>query len=197
MNNNKRVIMNIVRTFGVGLIATLSLFAHDAQAQQNRQITEAPITIENVWSPPTLGSQRIGVVYFKLTNKQSFPVTVTGASSPVSERAELHTHLHDNGVMQMRSLPNITLQPGESVTFEPGKKHIMLMELEVPLNKGSRFPLRLRTENGKEYEFKVPVISRSVAMQLYNMDHTMPDASPSASDVQKIDEEPKHSHPHH
>ncbi len=45
--------------------------------------------------------------------------------------------------MSMRTVESIDLPPGQTVTFEAGERHIMLIGLKRPLVEGDRFPLTL------------------------------------------------------
>jgi len=65
------------------------------------------------------------------------------ASTPVAATAEVHETTNDNGVMRMRPVPTLALEPGKSVTLTPGGYHLMLMGLKHPLKQGDSFPLTL------------------------------------------------------
>lgn len=47
--------------------------------------------------------------FMVLKNDADKPVTLTAAASPDAGRAELHTHLHENGVMKMRQVESIEI----------------------------------------------------------------------------------------
>lgn len=99
------------------------------------------IAIENAWSRPAAAG-RVGVVY--LTVKDSGPAdTLTGASSPVAARAELHESFTENGVSRMRPVGPLQIEPGKPLTLAPGGLHIMLMGLKQPLKTGETFPVML------------------------------------------------------
>lgn len=51
---------------------------------------------------------------------------------------------HDSGMMTMRELPDgVSLEAGETVSFEPGSYHVMMPELAEPLVAGEEFELTL------------------------------------------------------
>jgi len=52
---------------------------------------------------------------------------------------------------------------GQSVTFEPGGLHVMLMKLREPLARGATFPLALEFEDGGSIELEVGVLSMDEA----------------------------------
>jgi len=46
-------------------------------------------------------------------------------------------------VMTMRAVPTLVIQPGQTVRFEPGGYHVMLIGLKQPLVVGQRVPATL------------------------------------------------------
>jgi len=75
------------------------------------------------------------------------PDRLIGLSTPVAATAELHETIHDSGVMKMRPMAGIALEPGKPVTFSPGGYHVMLMGLKNLLKAGDRVPLTLTFEH--------------------------------------------------
>ena len=110
-----------------------------------------------------------------LRNTSDEEVTVTGGSSPVAGRVELHeTVKTDSGSMQMQQKQGgFTIPAGGSMTLEPGGDHIMLMELQSDLATGSEATVTLQTSSG-EVALTVPVRAFSGAEESY-------EPSPSSS----------------
>ena len=84
-----------------------------------------------------------GAVYLTLTNHGHLSDHLVGAATPIAERAEMHTHRMEDGLMKMRKVDQVELQPHEEVVFTPSGNHIMLIGLSQVLKKGERFPLML------------------------------------------------------
>jgi copper(I)-binding protein len=74
------------------------------------------------------------------------PDRLVGASTPVAAMAEVHETVNDNGVMRMRPVALLPLQPGKAVVLKPGGYHIMLMGLKQQLKDGDTFPVTLSFE---------------------------------------------------
>ena len=70
---------------------------------------------------------------------------------------ELHTHLHDNGVMRMHQVPESVIPAQQKVALQPGGLHIMLIDLKAPLKVGDTVPLTLRFETAGSVQLDVPV----------------------------------------
>src|SRR3546814_21036826 len=76
------------------------------------------------------------------------PQTITGASSPSAERAELHESRKVGGLMKMSPIPKLTVARGQSVMFEPGGKHVMLFGLDPKVKPGGTVRLDLKLADG-------------------------------------------------
>jgi copper(I)-binding protein len=100
------------------------------------------IEFEHVWARPTMGAGSSGAVYFTVTDKGA-PDQLVGATTPVAATAGVHETIDDHGVMKMRPVPSLALEPGKPVTLKPGGYHIMLTGLKAPLKAGDSFPLTL------------------------------------------------------
>ncbi len=101
----------------------------------------ADVRIEDAWSRPALAG-RTGVVYLTVQDTGA-PDTLTGASTPVANQAELHESIVDHGVAKMRAVASLDVGPGKPVTLAPNGYHIMLMGLKQPLKAGETFPVTL------------------------------------------------------
>ncbi len=104
------------------------------------------IDIAHPWARATPGASKNGAMYVTLIDRGA-PDRVTGVSTPAAEHAELHETIDDNGIMKMRPVDGIALQPGAPVTLAPGGKHIMLMGLKAPLKLGDTFPVTFTFEH--------------------------------------------------
>jgi copper(I)-binding protein len=85
-----------------------------------------------------------GVIYLKLVNEGGRADTLLKVESQVAEAAEMHeTKIDENDVMRMRPLAHLEIPAGESVSLEPGGKHIMLIKLKQALKSGEKINLTL------------------------------------------------------
>jgi hypothetical protein len=101
----------------------------------------APIQVDHVWSRAALAGHE-GAVYLTITDTGP-PDTLTAVTTPVASMAELHRSFNDNGVMKMRPVGALPIEPGKPVTLAPGGYHIMLMGLKQTLKEGDSFPVTL------------------------------------------------------
>jgi len=102
---------------------------------------ETSIHLDHVWSRAALAGHE-GVVYLTITSAgtQDSLVDIT---TPASANAELHQSFSDHGVVRMRPVPSLQIEPGKPVTLTPGGYHIMLKDLKRPLKQGDSFLITL------------------------------------------------------
>lgn len=130
----KRIVMAVLLLAGSSGLA----LAADYQA--------GALTVSTPWARATPPVAQTGAGFMTLTNAGSDGDTLLGASADVSERVELHTHTHENGVMKMRQVENIPVPANGSARLEPGGLHVMFIGLRAPLVAGQRFPVTLQFE---------------------------------------------------
>lgn len=130
-------------------LATATAIAHDFKA--------GAIHIDHPWARASIGMAKAGAAYMVLTNEGSETDRLISASSDVAESVELHTHLMDDGVMRMRQVEAIEIDPGAPSVLEPGGLHVMLIGLKQPLAAGESFPMTLTFEQAGEVTVEVSV----------------------------------------
>lgn len=133
----------------VMLVSAMVVVATATLAQQNG------IQIENAWSRPAMQG-RVGVVYLTIVDHGAAD-RLTGVSSPIAERAELHESFSEGGMAKMRPVASLTLDQSKPAVLAPGGYHIMLMGLKQPLKQGEAFPITLTFANAGEVTSQVTV----------------------------------------
>jgi len=135
------------------------------------------IQIENAWSRAMQG--RTGVVYLTIVDHGAAD-RLTGVSSPVAGKAELHESFSEGGVSKMRPVASLALDQGKPVVLGPGGYHIMLTDLKRPLNQGDAFPVTLTFANAGQVTVQVAVQRPGAAMPMHMPMHGngMPGAKP-------------------
>lgn len=113
------------------------------------------VEIANAWARATPGKAENGAAY--LTIEAASPDRLTGITTPVAEKAELHQMTLEEGIMKMRPLEGLDLPAGRPVTLKPGAVHIMLMGLTQKLRPGQSFPLTLHFAKAGAREISVAV----------------------------------------
>lgn len=136
------------------------------------------IEIENAWSRAAMQG-RVGVVYLTIIDHGAAD-QLTGVSSPLADKAELHESFSEGGVSKMRPAASLALESGKPAVLAPGGYHIMLMNLKRPLNQGDKFPITLTFANAGQMTVQVEVQKPGAAMPMHMPMHSdgMPGAKP-------------------
>ena len=112
--------------------------------------------VEHAWARASAGNATVAAAYMTVTDNGR-PDRLIGVSTPVAAEAQLHETIDDHGVMKMRLLDGVALEPGKPVTFKPGGYHVMLIGLKSPLKAGDSFPLTLTFEQAHPITVTVKV----------------------------------------
>lgn len=113
--------------------------------------------IDHPWSremPPTAPT---AAVYFVVQNQGDSADRLLRVDTPAAGKAELHEHLHQNGVMKMQQVASVEIAAKTAVAFAPMGYHVMLFSLPKQLKDGERFPLTLHFEHAGAVQVEVVV----------------------------------------
>ena len=121
------------------------------------ETTAGTLTISHPWSRATAASARAGALYLTVANTGAEADRLTGVSTEVAERCELHLSGTSGDVMTMRMVDQVEVPGGGSAIFAPMGAHVMLMGLKAPLKKGSSFPAVLHFEKAGDVTVEVTV----------------------------------------
>jgi copper(I)-binding protein len=135
--------------FAALCLAAGSSAAHDYQLQS--------LHIDHPFARATPPGARSGGAFFTLENAGTRSVRLLGAVSPAAGSVELHQMAMEGGVMKMRMVNALVVDPGSKLELKPGGYHVMLSDLKQPLKAGDRFPMTLTFEGAGTIEVSVEV----------------------------------------
>ncbi|MBK1718285.1 copper chaperone PCu(A)C [Thiocystis violacea] len=115
------------------------------------------ITVEDPYARAVPPGQPNSAVFMAILNRGASDRALVGAESPAAKVVELHTHVHEDGMMRMRRVERIDLPAGETVTLKPGGLHVMLIGLKGDLQPGDSVELTLIHDDGEKIQVKAPV----------------------------------------
>ena len=133
--------MNIIHgpRLGLAVACTVLLTAGTATAQDFKA---GALTLKQPWTRATAGT--VGAGFVEIVNGGKTADQLVSASSPASDRMEIHTMTMERGIMRMRPLPDgIVIPPGATASLRPGGNHLMLIGLKAPLAQGQTVPVTL------------------------------------------------------
>lgn len=152
------------------LAATANVAAAAAIADT---IKSGDISVEQAWSRATPPGAGAGAVYMTLSTAGKGADRLVKVESTAAKSAELHTMSMDaGGVMKMRPVAAIEVNPGRKTELKPGGVHVMLIGLRKPLVEGDIVPLTLTFDKAGRVEVQARVgkagAQGSAAMKPHN-----------------------------
>lgn len=106
------------------------------------------LNVSNAWMRATAPGQKVAGVYFDIESKRN--AKLVGVQTSLTDNAEVHQMSMDGDVMRMRPVDSVELPAGETVKFKPGGYHVMLFDLQRPLEPGGQIALALLVEDENE-----------------------------------------------
>ncbi|HCG78460.1 MAG TPA: copper chaperone PCu(A)C [Oceanospirillales bacterium] len=109
--------------------------------------TAESVLVHDPYVREPVPGRSMSAAFMTLTNTSDQAQRLVSVSAPWASSIEIHTHLHENGVMKMRQIESLEVPAGESVTLEPGGLHLMLFGLKTPLK--SELPMTFCFDNSE------------------------------------------------
>lgn len=127
------------------------------------------LTISDPWSRPAMVDGN-GAVYFVIENDSGIDDVLLSVETDIVEVAEIHKvvmvdpnatehgaeenmdedmseMMADDMIMEMERQENVPVANGETITFEPGSYHVMLIDLTQELKEGDTITVTLHFKN--------------------------------------------------
>ena len=87
---------------------------------------------KDAWVRSMPPGAQVSAAYGKLMNHSDQTVTLSTVSSDISGTAEMHEVIAEGDQRRMAELESIDIAPHETLIFEPGGRHIMLLDISAP-----------------------------------------------------------------
>ena len=147
--NTRRMIMPVLL---LAIAAALAACSSDDGAASCDDVD-----LENVWVRLPAGENT--ALYFDATNGGDAEVVVVSATSDIATRYELHETEMVEGQMEMKAVPDqqVPVPAGETVSFEPGGLHVMVMGLTADLQEGDAVDFTIGFDADCAIDVEAPV----------------------------------------
>lgn len=109
----------------------------------------ADISVNNAYARASIGHAPNSAVFLTIENKGDKAVSLKAVkSSPeLCKEAQIHTNIREDGMMKMKKLDELKIEPKSSKELRPGGDHIMLIELSKALKEGDKISLILEFDD--------------------------------------------------
>jgi len=129
------------------------------------------VTVKDAWGKATAPGQDNGTIQFSIVSKKE--AKLVSISSSVAGTVEIHSMVHENGMMKMRPVEFITLQAEKWVDLKNTGNHVMLLNLKQPLKAGDTIPLILTLEFPDKHrisvEAKAAIKPQGASQEMHDM----------------------------
>lgn len=132
------------------LLASLISFSGFANQAADLEV-ENPFVREMPPTAPATGA------FMTLHNRSDQEIAIVSAESDAAKTVELHTHIHDQGVMRMREIPEIGVPAMGHTELKPGGLHVMLIGPTRKLAEGDSIIITLVMKDGSKKHIEAPV----------------------------------------
>jgi len=131
------------------------------------------IVVEDAYIRATIPGTSVSSAYMNITNNGLKATRLIGAGADISDRVEIHQHLMADGMMKMRKVDGLEIKPNQQMMLMPSGYHLMIFDLDKPLNDGESVKVQLHFSHGESQEIEVPVksIKRRTAKKHHHQHH--------------------------
>lgn len=172
----------ILRILVTATLVLSSLLVHAGTVADSVEIIDPYVRMIPPGAPAT-------AAFMQIRNTDGKDHALVSAQGSINKITELHTHLHKNGMMQMRQVKQIDLPAGATTSLQPGGFHVMLIELTTPVKQGQAVTIDLTFEDGSTKTITAegrPIKPMGMGSgkgigqgMMMKMDHGMPMGQPS------------------
>jgi len=96
---------------------------------------------QGAWVRSLPPGAEVTAAYGTLMNHGAEVVSITNISSTLGNEAQMHDVMSEGDQRRMVHLPSVDIAPGESLLFQPGGRHIMLIGVTETLAEGNEIEL--------------------------------------------------------
>jgi len=127
------------------------------QAVEVAPVNPPGITVTDATVRLPVIAGRPGVAYLTVSQANGAPRSITGIEVASAGRAEMHETMEMDGMSSMKPIDRVPIEPGKSVEFAPGGRHVMLFDLDPKLRAGDETELIVRFAEGDTATAKATV----------------------------------------
>mgnify|MGYP001953844396 CR=1 FL=1 len=120
---------------------------------------KAQLAVEDGFVRGMPPGQPTTAAFFTLHNDGSEKVTIVEVVSDSAKVAEIHRHLHKNGMMSMQKVERLEIPAKTRFEFSTGGHHLILIGLHKALREGDKVTVEFVTDSGRTVAATLPVRS--------------------------------------
>jgi copper(I)-binding protein len=129
------------------------------------------IIIEAPYVRASIPGTSLTSAYMSIENKNNEALILTGVSSLLSDRIEIHQHTMSDGMMKMRKVEQLVIEGQSSVVLQPMGYHLMIFNVKKALLPEEDVSLTLHFKQQKDIVITIPVRSIKQERQAKKQHH--------------------------
>ena len=119
------------------------------------------LRIYDPWIREAPPNAKVLAAYMVIENHTNKSFTITGVSSVVFEKIEIHQSSVIDDMMRMEKKPALTIKAKQKVLLEPGGIHLMLFNPRKALRQGDTAEIIFQLKNGNELKTNAKIKKRT------------------------------------
>jgi copper(I)-binding protein len=125
------------------------------------QAEDDPLRFEGAWIREAPPASPVMAGYVAISNGGKGEVLIDDVESKQFGGADIHEMREINGMMRMRPVPQLRIEPDQTVKLQPGGLHLMLFQPVAALKAGDHATLEFVLSDGtkRAVEFEVRAAS--------------------------------------
>jgi len=154
----------------IACVAALMSFLLPASFAIADESKAGDLSISQPWSMELPPNAPTVAAYFVIHNGGQQPDRLLSVDTPIAAIAQLHEHVHADGLMKMQQVQLVEIPAGGDATFAPMGYHVMLLDLKdkSKLTEGAHFPLTLHFEKSGDVTVEVAVLKQAPIPATHN-----------------------------
>ena len=137
------------------VVAVLVGAAVAACGGNSRSSSSPALTITEQYA--TVSNNDVSALYFTIRNDGGADDGLVAVSTNASPTAMIHQDVVQGSSASMKQLANLPIPAHGAVTLQPGKFHVMIMDLPQPLLDGTTIPVTLEFQRSGAITLQAPV----------------------------------------
>lgn len=109
------------------------------------------------WSREMAPGAKSAAIYGEFVNRGADDLVIEFITSDVAGMLMIHRSVLENGMMKMRHVDQLLIQPGETLELTPGGLHIMLSGMKRELQESDSFDIVITSSDGVQHIARIIV----------------------------------------
>lgn len=112
------------------------------------------IEIDEPYVKLTPPNAKNSAIFMNIKNNSNEDIKLIDAKCDFAQSTEIHTHIHEDGMMKMIRIQDATIPANGNLELKPKSYHIMLMGIKDSVKDDTKLNLELSFSNGEKIELK-------------------------------------------